>query len=185
MHMSGFPLSSWIGEVAPYDWTIDDPQRRVFVRGHGQGVTADTLGLIAELASELRGRAGYDFVYNSVELRIDSSPADMMKVANALFRDAALRFRRFAIVVPSNRLALARIFVALAHPFGISANVFADEETALEWLAEPGDAKARRATDTTPLPEATDISAESRRPEGPQGRDPRHEAPTYPEFPGA
>lgn len=139
--------------MAPYSWTIDDSTRTVFVRGYGEGSTADTLGLIAELGAELRARKGYDFVYDSTELRIQSSPADMMRVANAMFQEGGLRFRRFALVVPPSRVALARIFSALAQPFGVTANVFADVDTAREWLAERrerGHIEARPAIDPPP-----------------------------------
>ena len=123
----------------PYEWGIDHASRVIHVRGRGEGTTADTLRLIEQLRDHLRTHADYDFLYDSLELRIQSSPADMMQVANALFRDLGVRFRRFAIVVPPGRVGLARIFAALAHPFGVSANVFADVESARDWLAvRPG-----------------------------------------------
>jgi hypothetical protein len=125
----------WSDNALPYDWTVDPDAQLIVVRGHGDGTTADTLRLIAELADTVRRTPNLDFLYDSVELRIQSSPADMMRVANALFRDVGARFRRFAIVVPPSRVALARIFAALAHPFGVTANVFADQESAREWLA--------------------------------------------------
>ena len=153
--------------MPPYTWTIDDSTRTVSVRGRGEGATADTLELIAQLGDELRKRKGYDFVYNSVELRIQSSPADMMRVAQAMFQEAGLRFRRLALVVPASRVGLARIFAALAQPFGVTANVFADEETAREWLAERrerGRIEVRHKDD--PPPSA-----------------PRHPRPTFPEAP--
>ena len=136
--------------MAPYSWTIDDSTRTVFVRGYGDGITEDTLELIAELGAELRARPGYDFVYDSTALRIASSPADMMRVAKAMFEEGGMRFRRFAIVVPPSRVALARIFAALAHPFGVTANVFADEVTAREWLAER---RERASLDAHPIAE--------------------------------
>ena len=151
----------------PYEWKIDDETRTVFVRGHGEGVTADTLELVNQLSAQLRSRTGYDFVYNSVELRIQSNPADMMRVANAMFRDANLRFRRFALVVPPGRVPLARIFAALAQPFGVTVNVFADNETAREWLAE------RR-------PQG---QIEARTIEEPRRSPPRHPPPSFPEAP--
>ena len=119
----------------PYDWNVDRTTCRFFVRGHGEGTTEDALRLIAEMRDTLRECPDYDVLYDSTELRIHSSPADMMRVANALFRDAGGRFRRFALVVPNARVPLARIFVALAHPFGIMANVFNDADTARDWLA--------------------------------------------------
>ncbi len=119
----------------PYDWNVDHTNRIIRVRGYGEGVTSDTLRLIDEVRDQLRDYADYDFLYDSLELRIQSSPADMMKVANALFREARARFRRFAIVVPTSRVGLARIFAALAHPFGVTANVFDDVESARDWLA--------------------------------------------------
>ena len=119
----------------PYEWKVDQPTCTVVVRGYGEGVTADTLQLVEDLKDQLKSCEGYDFLYNSVEMRIQSNPTDMMKVAQAMFGEAGLRFRRFAIVVPPARMPLARIFAALAHPFGISANVFPDDESAREWLA--------------------------------------------------
>ena len=151
----------------PYEWTIDHVTRTITVRGYGEGVTADTLALIEQLKDQIRETAEYDFHYNSLGLHIRSSPADMMRVAQALFGEAGARFRRFAIVVPSSRVPLARIFVALAHPFGVTANVFADDEAAREWLAErrqKGHIEVRHIDEP-----------------GPAG--PRHPRPTFPEAP--
>ena len=120
----------------PYDHFIDDERRTIVVRGHGRGTTADTLRLIEDLQATLRSREEYDFLYDSTQLEIKSSPTDMMRIAKALFGDAGAKFRRFAIVVPASRLILARIFAALAQPYGVTANVFGDEESAREWLAE-------------------------------------------------
>ena len=153
--------------MAPYSWTIDDEKRTVFVQGYGEGVTSDTLELIEQLGAELRIRKGYDFVYDSVQLRIQSTPADMMRVAKAMFEDGNLRFRRFALIVPPSRVPLARIFAALAQPFGVTANVFSDQESAREWLAERrerGHIEARHKND--PPPSA-----------------PRHPRPEFPEAP--
>ena len=149
----------------PYDWNIDHASRIVTVRGHGDGETADTLRLIENLRQEILDTAAYDCVYNSLDLRIQSSPADMMKVAQALFGRAGARFRRFAVVVPPGRVPLARIFAALAQPFGVTANVFGDEDTAREWLAE------RR--------ERGHIEARTIDPPPP----PRHPRPEFPEAP--
>ena len=151
----------------PYEWTIDHETRTIHVRGFGDGVTADTLALIETLRDEMRGKADYDFVYNSLDLRIKSGPADMMKVAQTLFGDAGARFRRFAIVVPQGRVPLARIFAALAHPFGVTANVFGDEATAREWLAERRQRGHIEATSTDDPPPSA----------------PRHEPPTFPQAP--
>lgn len=120
----------------PYDYSVDDDACTIHVRGHGSGTTADTLRLIEELQDTLRRCEGYDLVYDSLALRIESSPLDMMKVAKALFGEAGAVLRRFAIVVPASRMTLARIFAALAVPYGVTANVFPDVETAREWLAE-------------------------------------------------
>ena len=137
----------------PYDWTVDHDSRTIVVRGSGAGTTADTLELIDELREVVRQSPGYDFLYNSLELRIESSPADMIRIANALFRDVGARFRRFAIVVPQSRVTLARIFAALAHPFGITANVFGDEEAARDWLAERARERDRDSRGSEPTPE--------------------------------
>lgn len=120
----------------PYDYNVDEDARTIHVRGYGSGTTADTLRLIEGLQDTLRRCEGYDLVYDSRALQIKSSPVDMMKVANALFGEAGAVLRRFAIVVPPSRMTLARIFAALAVPYGVTANVFRDIETASEWLTE-------------------------------------------------
>ena len=121
----------------PYEYSVDRDACTIHVRGHGSGTTADTLRIIDELQETLRECEGYDFLYDAVELEIESSPTDMIRIAAALFGEAGARFRRFAIVVPAARLPLARIFAALAQPWGVTANVFGDVESAREWLAGP------------------------------------------------
>lgn len=118
----------------PYEVTVEHDARTIAVRGFGQGTTADTLDLIASMRETLEACPGYNFLYDSRDLEVVSSAQDMMKVAEALFGSNRLRFGRFAIVVPDSRIGLARIFTALAHPFGIHANVFGDARDAREWL---------------------------------------------------
>ena len=120
----------------PYDYSVDRDARTIRVHGYGAGTTAETLQLIEQLQGTLRECEGYDFLYDAVELRIESSPAAMIEVAKALFGEVGAKFRRFAIVVPPARVPLARIFAALAHPWGVTANVFGDVESAQEWLEE-------------------------------------------------
>jgi hypothetical protein len=119
----------------PYEVTVDHETRTIAVRGFGKGTTADTLDLIASQRDTFRSCPGYNFLYDSSALDIASSAADMLKVAEALFGLNGTSFRKFAIVVPESRVNLARIFTALAHPFGIHANVFRDVDEAHEWLA--------------------------------------------------
>lgn len=114
--------------------TVDHGTRTIAVKGFGRGTTADTLELIEAQRDTFRNCPGYNFLYDSSELDIASSAADMMQVAEALFGPNGTAFRRFAIVVPPSRIGLARIFTALAHPFGVNANVFDDVRDALEWL---------------------------------------------------
>ena len=134
----------------PYDVSVEDAARIIVVRGYGDGTTADTLQLISDLTDTLRRCGGYDLIYDSTELRIQSSPADMMTVADGLFGEAGAVLRRFAIVVPAERVQLARIFVALADPFGVTADVFCDMASARDWLSAqpdrpvPGQRVARR-----------------------------------------
>jgi hypothetical protein len=118
----------------PYEVTVDHETRTIAVRGFGKGTTADTLDLIASHRETFRACPGYNFLYDSSALDITSSPADMMRVAEALFELNRTSFRKFAIIVPESRITLARIFTALAHPFGIDANVFRDVDEAREWL---------------------------------------------------
>jgi hypothetical protein len=118
----------------PYQVSVEHDARTIAVRGYGKGTTADTLELIAGVQDTLRDCPGYNFLYDSRELDIASSAQDMMKVAEALFGSRRVDFGRFAIVVPESRIGLARIFTALAYPFGIHANVFGDMRDAREWL---------------------------------------------------
>ena len=120
----------------PYDYSVDRDACTIRVLGYGSGTTADALRLIEELQDTLRASEGYDVLYDAVQLQVESSPAAMIQIAKALFGEAGAKFRRFAIVVPPGRVPLARIFAALAHPWGVTANVFGDVESAQEWLAE-------------------------------------------------
>lgn len=121
-----------------YDVTVDEQARLIVVKGTGRGTTEEALQLIADQQQRFARYRGYDFLYDSSELDIVSSPADMIRVAEALFADGRLRFRKFAIVVPPERAHLARIFTALAHPYDIDANVFTDSADAHAWLGLPG-----------------------------------------------
>lgn len=118
----------------PYDVQIDHSKRIIIVTGSGAGTTADTLRLIDELQDTFHACVGYNLLYDSTQLEIESSPADMLKVAEALFDRTHASFRKFAMVVPPQRVQLARIFSALAHPHGVSANVFTSASDARTWL---------------------------------------------------
>jgi hypothetical protein len=118
----------------PYDVTVDHRTRTIAVVGHGDGTTAETMQLIADQQAMFRECRGYSFLYDASRLRIESSPADMMKVAEALFAQSSALFSRFAIVVPESRIHLARMFTALADPHGVHANVFLYPEDARRWL---------------------------------------------------
>ena len=136
----------------PYEWSIDHATRIARISGHGDATPADTVRVIEEVRAALPDSARYDLVYNSLDLRIEAGPADVMNGANALFRDAGARFRSVALVVPPSRVTLASIFAALAQPFGISANVFGDEDEARDWLAERAEKKRERRVEAIKLP---------------------------------
>jgi len=118
----------------PYDVHIDHTSRTIVVTGHGNGSTADTLQLIAGQQETFRTYPGYNFLYDAYDLEIVSTPAEMLDVAHALFDRSNASFPKFAIVVPHARLQLARMFIALAHPYGIVADVFSDIGEARQWL---------------------------------------------------
>lgn len=118
----------------PYDVWIDEAARAIVVKASGRGSTAETLQLISAQGETFREYAGYSLLYDASELEIDSSPSDMIKVGTALFEGSGAAFGRIAIVVPSSREELARMFTALAHPFGVTANVFTDVADARAWL---------------------------------------------------
>lgn len=104
------------------------------ITGFGQGTTADTIHLITTARDVFRKHTGYNLLYDSSALDIDSNPTDMMKVANALFEESGALLGRMAIVVPESRAHLARIFAALAHPHGVNTNVFTHQSDARRWL---------------------------------------------------
>jgi hypothetical protein len=122
----------------PYQVQIEDATRTIVITGSGQGTTADTLDLIARMRQTFREHRGFNLLYDSSAMNIASSPNDMMRVATALFEESETAFGRIAIVVPEVREELARIFAALAHPHGVSANVFQHVADARRWLGIPG-----------------------------------------------
>lgn len=118
----------------PYEVRVEPSARTIVITGFGRGTTADTLQLIAEQRDTFRDNAGFNLIYDSSRLEIDSSPAEMMQVADALFQQNGSYFGRIALVVPESREALARIFAALAHPHGVNTNVFTNLGDARKWL---------------------------------------------------
>lgn len=122
-----------------YDVWVDESARTIFIRGSGSATTEDTLRMIGESEQIFRENSGFHVLYDSRNLRIESSSADMMKVAELLFDQMKASFGRFAIVVPEERVAFGRVFCALAHPHGLNANVFTDLDDARKWLGiRPG-----------------------------------------------
>jgi hypothetical protein len=118
----------------PYQVRVEEHLRTIVISGFGSGTTADTLKLISDQRDTFREHAGFNLIYDSSALQIDSSPADMMQVATALFEQNGSYFGRIAVVVPESREALARIFAALAHPHGVNTNVFTNLADAHRWL---------------------------------------------------
>lgn len=121
----------------PYQVSIEQPIRTIVIIGTGSGTTADTLQLIEDVLDTLKQHPDYNLLYDSRQLDINSSPADMMRVAAALFGGAGIRIRRMAVVVPAVRIPLARVFTALANDHQVRANVFSDPSEAYRWLALP------------------------------------------------
>lgn len=117
-----------------YEVRIEIANRTIVVTGTGAATTADTIQLIADQQHAFLEHPGFNLLYDSSQMDIESSPADMLKVAKALFEDTKTTFGRIALVVPESRMALAAIFSALANPHGISANVFTHTADARRWL---------------------------------------------------
>jgi hypothetical protein len=117
-----------------YDIFIDHPNRTIAIKGTGRGTTADTIALIASQRQTFREHPGFNLLYDTSEMEIESSPGDLMTVAKALFESTETAFGRIAVVVPESREWLARIFSALAHPHGVNANVFTHISDARRWL---------------------------------------------------
>ena len=117
-----------------YDVTIDNTTRTIAIRGTGSGSTADTLELIESQLQTFRDNPGFNLLYDSSGLDIESSSSDILKVAEALFQKGVAHFGRIAVVVPERRADLARIFAALAQTHGINANVFTHLTDAEQWL---------------------------------------------------
>jgi len=117
-----------------YEVNIDNHTRTIAIRGSGSGTTADTLELINSQLQTFRDNPGFNLLYDSSALDIESSSSDMLKVADALFQKGAAHFGRIAVVVPERRADLGRIFAALAQSHGINANVFTHLADAQHWL---------------------------------------------------
>jgi hypothetical protein len=122
----------------PYQVEIEVDARTIVITGSGQATTADTLELIAGMRHTFREHRGFNLLYDSSAMDIASNANDMMRVATALFEESETAFGRIAIVVPEVREELARIFAALAHPHGVSANVFQHTADARRWLGIAG-----------------------------------------------
>ncbi len=118
----------------PYEVRIEKNTRTIVITGFGSGTTAETLQLIADQRDTFREHSGFNLIYDSCALKIDSSPADMMQVAALLFEQNGSYFGRIAVVVPESREELGRIFAALAHPHGVTTNVFTNVSDARRWL---------------------------------------------------
>jgi hypothetical protein len=118
----------------PYEVRIEKAERTIVIRGFGSGTTAETLALIVSQRDTFRENSGFNLIYDSTSLDIESTPGDMMRVATELFEQNGSYFGRIAVVVPESREALARIFAALAHPHGVNTNVFTNLADARKWL---------------------------------------------------
>ena len=118
----------------PYSVVIDQTLRAILIKGTGTGTTADTIELIRSLRDTFSEHVGFNLLYDSSDLDIDSNPADMMKVAKSLFEESHAVIGRMAVVVPEKREELARIFSALAHPYAVDVNVFTHAADARIWL---------------------------------------------------
>ncbi len=111
--------------------------RTIEIKGTGTATTSATLDLIAGLGDSLRSHPGYDLLYDTTALQIQSSASDMVKVAEALFDNTGAEFGRIALVIPDARKAFAMMFTALANQHDIDASVFTDVYEAREWLGLP------------------------------------------------
>ena len=69
----------------PYQVRVEKSTRTIVITGTGSGTTADTLDLIASQRDTFRENSGYNLIYDSSAMQIDSNPADMVKVADELF----------------------------------------------------------------------------------------------------
>lgn len=121
----------------PYRVSVDHDRRTIILLGDGDATTAHTLELIANEQGTFRANPGYNVLYDACDLRITSSAADMVRVADALFGAGAPPIARFAVLVPPARAQLAMMFTALAQTHGVSANVFTDRADAWKWLQHP------------------------------------------------
>lgn len=122
------------GEPSPYSVRVEHPLRTIVIKGTGAATTDDTLKLIHDAAPIFAENDGYNVLYDSTGLTIDSSATAMVSVASALFAGSAGPTARFAVVVPQRRAELGMMFTALAQQHGIDACVFTDVMDAWRWL---------------------------------------------------
>lgn len=119
---------------SPYEIHVEHPARTIVIIGIGVATTADTLQLIETAGHIFSQNKGYNVIYDSTELTIESSAMDMVSVANALFAGIPGPTARFAVVVPARRAQLGMMFTALAKNHGIDACVFTVVTDAWHWL---------------------------------------------------
>jgi hypothetical protein len=120
--------------TSPYRIHVDHAVRTIVITGIGSATTADTLELIRSAEPIFSENEGYNVIYDSTGLSIESSAADMVSVANALFAGSAGPTARFGVVVPERRAQLGMMFTALAKNHGIDACVFTQLADAWRWL---------------------------------------------------
>src|SRR5689334_8819711 len=121
----------------PYAVSVDHNRRAIVLKGIGPATTDDTLRLISENKPLFMQYVDYNVLYDAVDLQIQSSAADMVRVADALFTDMP-PYGRFAVLVPEDRAQLGRMFTALAETRGTVACVFTDPADAWNWLENKG-----------------------------------------------
>ena len=118
-----------------YTVEVNSATRTIVITGRGRATTEDTVALIERNRQTFRDHPGFNVIYDSAGLDIESSAPDMVRVAGALFGGGGGGFGRFAVVVPEKRTGLAMMFTALAQTHGIDANVFRDRGDAWRWVS--------------------------------------------------
>ncbi len=119
----------------PYTVHVDAERRTIVITGRGPATTDETIALIERTQPTFREHPGFNVIYDSSAMEIDSTAADMVRVATALFEGVGMNVGRFAVVVPGKREGLAMMFTALAQTHGINACVFGDVADARRWVA--------------------------------------------------
>ena len=118
-----------------FEHTVSRNEKLVRLVGRGELDFEICVTALRALAMDLRGEQGYGILVDVRETDYVSSSSEIRQYA-ALAQDAdSLRGHRLAIVVTRTvQFGMGRMFATYLEMLGGQADVFRDEESAMDWL---------------------------------------------------